>query len=317
MGMKRAIVTGATGPLGIALIKHLAGLGVHVAAIINPLSRRIEDVPLLDNTEIIKCDLAELNLLSSRLQRGFDAFYHLGWSATDSRETRDNPLTHAKNIIFTLDAVKLAHALGCGVFVGAGSHVETAGIEGADVSDNLSVGEESYGIAKRAAGKLGARLCGQLGLRHCWGRVHSIYGPGERETTAIMYCIHTLLQGKKPSLTKGEQLWDYLYSADCARALCLIADRGRHGGAYSIGSGQVRPLREYFECIRDCINPSLSLGLGDRDYPPGQPMRLCADIRMLTEDTGFVPEYSFEEGIRETIDWVRRKIELTLPQKRR
>ena len=35
-------------------------------------------------------------------------------------------------------------------------------------------------------------------------------------------------------------------------------------------------------------------------------MNLCADIRTLTEDTGFVPKYSFEEGIGETAEWLRR-----------
>jgi nucleoside-diphosphate-sugar epimerase len=122
-----------------------------------------------------------------------------------------------------------------------------------------------------------------------------------------MYCIQTLLKGEKPSLTKAEQMWDYIYSADCARALYLIAEKGRHGAIYPVGSGQERPLREYFECIRDGIDPSLPLGIGEKQYSDGQVMRLCADISELTKDTGFAPEYSFEEGIKKTIDWIRNK----------
>ncbi len=121
-----------------------------------------------------------------------------------------------------------------------------------------------------------------------------MYGPFDRETTGAMFCINALLQGKKPSLTKSEQQWDYIYSRDCAKALYLIAEKGRHGAAYPVGSGQARPLSEYFECIRDCIDPSLPLGIGEKPYPPGQIMHLCADITELTKDTGFMPEYSFE-----------------------
>jgi nucleoside-diphosphate-sugar epimerase len=123
-----------------------------------------------------------------------------------------------------------------------------------------------------------------------------------------MYCIYALLRGEKPSLTRGEQLWDYLYSADCARALYLIAEKGRHGAGYPVASGIARRLREYFECTRDCIDPRLPLGLGEKEYPPGRVMNLCADIRPLTEDTGFIPQYSFEQGIRETTEWVRKRL---------
>ena len=51
----------------------------------------------------------------------------------------------------------------------------------------------------------------------------------------------------------------------------------------------------------------LDIGFGEVDYYPGQVMYLCADISELTEDTGFVPEYSFEEGIKETVEWYRKE----------
>jgi pyridoxal/pyridoxine/pyridoxamine kinase len=61
--------------------------------------------------------------------------------------------------------------------------------------------------------------------------------------------IQTLLCGKKPSLTAGEQLWDYLYAADAARAFRLIAEQGKSGKIYPLGGGSARPLREYVEEI--------------------------------------------------------------------
>jgi nucleoside-diphosphate-sugar epimerase len=123
-----------------------------------------------------------------------------------------------------------------------------------------------------------------------------------------MYCIRTLLRGEKPSLTKGEQLWDYLYSVDGARALYLIARKGRHGATYTLASGRSRPLREFFEHTRDCIDASLPLGLGEKEYPRGQILNFSANIAALTNDTGFEPQYSFDEGIRETIAWVRKDL---------
>jgi nucleoside-diphosphate-sugar epimerase len=53
------------------------------------------------------------------------------------------------------------------------------------------------------------------------------------------------------------------------------------------------------------IDPSLPLGIGEREYMPDQIMFLCADIASLTRDTGFRPEISIEEGMRKTIEWCR------------
>lgn len=303
MRFARVAITGATGPLGLALVDYYLARGVAVTAIVHPGSARISYLPTQAGLGVVFCDLASLGTLGALLPTDHDAFFHLGWSDTENHATRNDPVRHANNILYTLEAVKLTKALGCSVFVGAGSHIEKAGV----APDCHTEREESYGIAKYAAGRLSAMLCEQMYLRYCWGRVLSIYGPGERETTALMYCIGTLLKGEKPSFTAGEQLWDYLYAVDCARAFALMAEKGRHGAVYDVGSGTLRPLKEYFALTRDAINPALPLGLGEKPYLPGQPMRMCFDVNPLRTDTGFSPKTTFEEGIRETIKWVETR----------
>lgn len=300
MTFRRVAITGATGPLGIALTSLYLGRGAAVTAIVNPGSARIGYLSAAPGLEVVRCEVASLATLEGRLPTDHDAFFHLGWSGTENCASRNDPSGHAGNILYTLQAARLARAVGCAVFVGAGSHIEKAGIS----SELPSEREESYGIAKYAAGRLSSRLCEELGLRQCWGRILSIFGPGERETTALMYCIHTLLKGEKPSLTAGEQLWDYLYAGDCARAFSLMAERGRHGVAYDVCSGELRPLRDFFTMTRDAIDPALPLGLGEKPYSPGQPMKLCGDLGPLRADTGFTPETDFRQGIVETIKWV-------------
>ena len=120
-----------------------------------------------------------------------------------------------------------------------------------------------------------------------------------------MSLIRQLLHGDRPALTKGEQMWDYLYSEDAAAAMMMLAEKGVDGKVYPIGSGNARPLREYIEIIRDEIDPKLPLGFGEVEYSPKQVMHLCADISELKEDTGFEPAVSFEEGARRTIEYVR------------
>ena len=160
-----------------------------------------------------------------------------------------------------------------------------------------------YGIAKLDACRMGKILCEQYGIRHSWGRIVSTYGPRDNAYTMVMSSIINMLDGKRMQFTKGEQTWDYLYGGDCSRAFYLIGKYGKHGKAYTIGSGQTRQLKDYITAIRDTVAPSLEIGLGEREYYPNQVMHLCADITELKEDTGFEPEVSFEEGIRRTVQW--------------
>ena len=72
-----------------------------------------------------------------------------------------------------------------------------------------------------------------------------------------------------------------------------------------LGSGESRPLYEYIYELRDAIDPNLPLGIGEIPYGPLQVMNLQADICELAKDTGFAPVYTFEKGIRETVEWYR------------
>ena len=100
-------------------------------------------------------------------------------------------------------------------------------------------------------------------------------------------------------------MWDYLYSKDAGLAFYLLGNAGQSGKVYCIGSGHATELKNYINILRDAIDPSLPLGLGEIPYSPLQVMHLEADISDLQQDTGFIPRYSFEKGIQETIQWCK------------
>jgi nucleoside-diphosphate-sugar epimerase len=129
-----------------------------------------------------------------------------------------------------------------------------------------------------------------------------VYGPNDTDTTFIRYLIRSFRNGEVPKLTPCGQIWDYIYSRDAADALLAIGERGKDGRTYCIGSGIPRPMKEYVEEIRSVVDPDGPVEYGAIDYYPHQPMYLCADIRDLTEDTGFPPKVPFVEGIRKIVD---------------
>lgn len=293
--MKTVVITGPTGAIGSALCSELLAQGVFVYAIVRPKSNRINNIPKSTNLKIIECELSNLQSLSN-LEIKADAFFHLGWDKTTVLG-RDDVNSQLKNIDYTLSAVDLANSLGCSVFIGAGSQAEY-GVKDCALNGDTPVNPQSaYGIAKYTAGKLANIKCSSLGLRFCWCRILSVYGKNDGENTLISYLINSFKQNIAPSLTKCEQVWDYIYSEDIASALIAVAKKGVNGRVYCLGSGNPRTLKEYVIAVRDIVNKNCEINFGKKDYYPHQPMYLVADITDLVTDTGWQPKYSFEEGI--------------------
>lgn len=304
------IITGATGVIGIALIKKCIKEELNVAVLVNPDSSRTSGIPESPFVKIIKCSVNEYGAIAGKLLEDDSyegsVFYHLAWKGTYGNIRNDRDIQE-KNIEYTLEAVRLAARLKCRTFVGVGSQAEYGRVQGILKADTLTNPENEYGKAKLKAGNESRKLCCELGIKHVWARVLSIYGPHDGSRTMIMSTIGKLLLGEKPSLTKGEQMWDYLYADDAGEAVYLIGQKGIDGHIYPIGSGKARALKEYIEIMRNTIDPSLELGFGEVEYSDKQVMYLCADISELVKDTGFAVRTSFEEGIAKTIEYVRNE----------
>lgn len=304
--MKRIVVTGPTGAIGIALIEHCIQQNVEVYALCRRGSKRRERIPKHPLVHVVECNLEEMRNLTTADIPTMDVFYHLGWDATIG-DGRNDMYLQLKNVQYTLDATELADRLGCQAFVGAGSQAEYGRFQGNLNGQTPTFPENGYGIAKLCAGQMSRVQCQKHGIKHIWTRILSVYGPYDSEKTMIYTTIQKLLNGERPLLTKGEQKWDYLYCEDAARALFLLGERGKTNKIYCIGSGMAIPLIKYIQILRDKINPKAELGIGEIPYGAKQVMYLCADISELTEDTGFLPKVSFDEGIENTIQWMKSR----------
>ena len=303
----RVVITGPTGAIGHALIEQCIKNGDEVLAICRKGSSRIKTLPQDSKVSVLElslCDYEEYIKEAVAPEVQYDVFYHFAWESTTGASRNDTD-SQSLNIRYALSAVKLADFFGCKTFIGAGSQAEYGRVEGSLKPDTPTFPENGYGIAKLCAGQLTRILCGQLGIKHIWTRILSVYGPYDGENSMVISSLRKMIRGEEARFTKGEQEWDYLFSADAARAMYLIAQKGIGNKIYVIGSGKTRKLMDYINVMDKTADTAVHPVLGAVPYADKQVMYLCADISELTEDTGFVPETDFEEGIEKTVQYVK------------
>lgn len=293
--MEKIVVTGATGMIGSAVVRCALKDNMSVVCIVHKNSMRLNHIPQSKNVTLLYADLSDYKDIETSIS-DCDAFFHFAWEKT-SATMRDSVESQAKNILYTLDAVQLAKRMGCKVFVGAGSQAEYGPVDFMLSADSPTNPKSGYGIAKLAAGKMSNLLCFQLGMRHNWVRILSVYGPYDGSNTLISYVMEQLRKNDTPELTKCEQIWDYLYCDDAAKAFLDIAKEGKDSKTYVLGSGKGNKLFWYVNTIRDIMNPKMNISYGVKDYYPYQPMHLVADITPLKQDVGWEPMTSFQQGI--------------------
>ena len=299
--MKRAIVTGATGAVGTALVNELIENEVEVLVFCRRDSVRNIQIPKHPLVTIEYCDLEQLASVQNSTGKIYDVFYHLAWSGTVGIARNDMYLQN-QNVRYALDAVGAAKRFGCRKFVGAGSQAEYGRVEGLLRSDTPVNPELGYGMSKLCAGWMTREYAHQCGLEHNWVRILSVYGPNDGKQSMVMSTISKLQNGETPQFTKGEQMWDYLYSKDAAAAFRLVGECGVDGKVYVLGSGKVRPLATYIEEIKSIVSPGAALEFGAIEYAPKQVMYLCADVSELEGDTGWKAKTPFNDGIKKILE---------------
>lgn len=292
--MKKIIITGASGMIGANLAKVALANGCEILCIVRKNSQKAYNIPSDPRVKVIFFDTNEYaNLI---LDDKYDAFFHFAWDKTFG-DSRDDAFAQMKNIEYSMDAIRLAHRSGCSVFIGAGSQAEYGPVL-SPLSEFTPINPQSgYGIAKYTVCKLGGLLAKSLGLRFNWVRILSVYGSMDNPYTLIMYAISEMKKGHSPELTKCEQIWDYLYESDAAKAFFAIAEKGIDQKTYILGSGEGRKLKSYVEDIKHLIGFGPDILYGKKEYQKNQPMFLVADITELRNDTQWKPETQFVDGI--------------------
>lgn len=302
--MKNVIVTGADGFIGSHMIRYFSSQGLFTYAIVIPESKTKDRLKGIKCVRLIEAAPRDYHTIVRFLPGASTAFIHLAWAGV-SPDARNYTQVQFENVGFALEAVRLAGKLQTERFILPGSTMEYAYC-GQAINENACPSpQNAYGAAKIAARFLCAAACEELSIPFIYCVITGIYSADRIDNNVIYYTIQALLNGERPHLTKLEQLWDYIHIDDLVQALYLIATKGKGGAFYSVGHGDNWPLAQYIYQIRDLIDRSLPLGIGEIPYKDARLPSSCTDLRALQEDTGFIPKIAFADGIQEVIAQVQ------------
>ncbi len=300
--MKTAIVTGATGFIGMALTRELSRAGVRVYAIdIN--AEKLGVFSELPGVEAICARIGDDGASYEQIPNDSDVFYHCAFAGGFGGEALKNYDLQLKNATLAGDAAELALKLGARKFVFA-STVNT-------VELRSFIGNEDFKpryTCIYSAGKLAAELiCKTLayngGMEFCTALVAMPYGEGNGARTLPNIVMEQLMTGVKPRLIEGGNLYDLVYIDDVAGALRAIGEKGHNFRDYYVGHRRLETFRVWMTRIRDALAPGAELGFGE--YPDAPALDYGRiDLDALYRDTGFECRADFEESIKKTAQWL-------------
>ena len=300
----KAIVTGANGFVGSAVCRELSDRGYEVIAVVRSEKSVVTSIKGLRGLQILYCDMDSYSDLKEQIsERDIDMFYHFAWEGSAGSLRGDNNV-QMNNIKCTCDAVSACADLGCKRFIFAASIMEYE--INAFMQTDIAPGINSiYPVAKLTADYMAKTLAGKMGIEYIRGVISNRYGPGEISPRLVNTSLRKMLKNEHCAFSAGEQMYDFIYITDAAKAFVAVGESGRPYKTYYIGSLEPKPLRFFLLEMRDRVDPLIEIGLGELPFDGVSLSYEEFDVLAVKKDTGFVPLVSFSEDIGNTIDWIR------------
>lgn len=137
------------------------------------------------------------------------------------------------------------------------------------------------------------------------------YGPNHFPEKLIPLCIHNIQNNKPlPIYGKGENVRDWLFVIDHARAIDVIFHNAKEGSTYNIGGHNEWKNIDVIRLLCRMMDKKLNRPEGTNEKlitfvtdRAGHDLRYAIDATKLKEDLGWVPSVTFEEGLNLTVDW--------------
>ncbi|AXE63394.1 dTDP-glucose 4,6-dehydratase [Hyphomonas sp. CACIAM 19H1] len=327
MSDKKVIVTGGAGFIGSAVVRHLVQDQQAEVVIIDKMTYAatrgsIAEAERSGRARLIIEDICNQPLMAEIIAREKpQQILHLAAESHVDRSISGPQAFVETNVVGTYSMLEGARAY-WNTLTGAAKdafrflHVSTDEVYGSLGADGLFTEEtpydpsSPYSASKAASDHLAKAWQRTYGLPVVVSNCSNNYGPYHFPEKLIPLVTLNALEGKPlPVYGKGDNIRDWLFVEDHARALALIASKGRPGETYNVGGRNERTNLQVVEAIcdeLDRVRPvaeprrNLITFVADR---PGHDHRYAIDATKLEGELGWRAQENFESGLRKTIAW--------------
>ncbi len=330
--IKKILVTGGAGFIGSAVVRHLMEDTGHLVLNVDKLTyagnldslKSIQTNSRYQFAQADICDTSAINNLLTRFQP--DAILHLAAESHVDRSIDGPGAFMHTNLIGTFTLLECARQYWQALPLERQQifrfhHVSTDEVYG-DLDGTTDLFTESTPYAPSSP--YSASKAGSDHLVRAWHRTYGLpvlltncsnnYGPYHFPEKLIPHMILNALQGRTlPIYGKGDQIRDWLYVDDHARALVQVLSRGKVGETYNVGGHNEKTNLQVVQqicAILEELVPVKPAGIGtfaeliqfvtDR---PGHDRRYAIDASKIAHDLDWVPLETFDTGLRKTVQW--------------
>ena len=326
----KLLVTGGAGFIGSAVIRHIIQNTQHQVLNVDKLTYagNLESLTSIDNNERYQfsqtdiCDQVELEKIFKEFQP--DAVMHLAAESHVDRSI-DGPAAFIQtNIVGTYSLLEAARKYWLSLTLTAKEafrfhHISTDEVYG-DLEGTTDLFTETtpyapsspYSASKASSDHLVRAWQRTYGLPTIVTNCSNNYGPYHFPEKLIPLVILNALDMKPlPIYGKGDQIRDWLFVEDHARALYQVVTEGVVGETYNIGGHNEKQNIEVVKTICKILDELKPESTGQKYETlitfvkdrPGHDLRYAIDAAKIEKELGWTPQETFETGIRKTVAW--------------
>ena len=312
MKEKRVLVSGGSGFIGSHLVRMLLDIGAEVSVIVKYKS--IIDNPRLssvwDNLIIYEADLRNVDSLRQFINKKYDYIFHLAaYNHVGDSFLHVNESLHS-NAIGTANFLEFAPEYEKFLYM---SSSEVYGFqESVPFNENfIPFPISPYSVGK-LAGELYSKMKGhQTGNQIICVRAFNTFGPYQSERAIIPELIIKCLRGIPIATTKGKQTREFNYVINIVDGVIkAMTTEPSIKNVVNIGSNIEISIKELTKLIHKLTKSKSDLRIGALPDRPTEIWRMSADNKKAKEILNWSPRISFDEGLKKTIDWYKKYIEI-------
>ncbi|MBO6495011.1 MAG: dTDP-glucose 4,6-dehydratase [Roseivirga sp.] len=323
--MKKLLITGGAGFIGSHVVRlfvnkysdyHIYNLDALTYAGNLETLKDVEEAP---NYTFIKGDIVDASFIDELFDtHQFDGVVHLAAESHVDRSISD-PLAFVRtNVIGTVNLLNSAKRIWADNFDGKRFyHISTDEVYGSLGETGFFLESTSYdpqspySASKASSDHFVRAYANTYKLPVVISNCSNNYGPNQFPEKLLPLCIHNIKNNKPlPIYGKGDNIRDWLYVVDHARAIDDIYHKGQAGETYNIGGFNEWKNLDIVELLCDVMDKKLGREVGEsrklitfvKDRA-GHDKRYAIDASKIKDELGWEPSLQFEEGLEKTVDW--------------